>query len=86
MALVSFTKAVLQTLRVDDFDILLKHVESICTQYDFDLPTMCSRYKEASCRSCHQKDHITVEHHYHFDIFNTIIDLQLAEINNRFNE
>ena len=47
---------------------------------------MCAHYKEATGRSCQQKDPITVEHHYHFDIFNTIIDLQLAEINNRFNE
>ncbi|XP_057482633.1 uncharacterized protein LOC130769355 [Actinidia eriantha] len=86
MDLVSTTKALLQTLRVDGFDILLKHVESICTQYDIDLPIMCARYKEATGRSCQQKDHITVEHHYRFDIFNTIIDLQLAEINNRFNE
>ncbi|GFY98405.1 General transcription factor 2-related zinc finger protein [Actinidia rufa] len=86
MDLVSTTKALLQTLRVDGFDILLKHVESICTQYDIDLPIMCARYKEVTGRSCQQRDHITVEHHYRFDIFNTIIDLQLAEINNRFNE
>jgi hypothetical protein len=34
----------------------------------------------------HQQDHITVEHHYHFDIFNVTIDFQLQELDNRFSE
>ena len=31
-------------------------------------------------------DHVTVEHHYHFDIFNVTIDVQLQVIDNRFGE
>ena len=61
MNFVSTTKTLLQTLRVDDFNILLKHLESICTQYDIDLPMMCACYKEVISHSCQQKDHITVE-------------------------
>jgi hypothetical protein len=33
-----------------------------------------------------QKNHITVKHHYHFDIFNTNINFQLQELDNRFGE
>ncbi|KAH9659990.1 TTF-type domain-containing protein [Citrus sinensis] len=33
-----------------------------------------------------QNDYITVEHYYHYDIFNTVIDFQLMELNNRFTE
>lgn len=29
---------------------------------------------------------MTIEHHYHIDIFNTIIDYQLKELNSRFND
>jgi hypothetical protein len=35
-------------------------------------------------RGCNQKNHITVEHYYHFDIFNTTIDFQLQEFDIRF--
>ena len=31
-------------------------------------------------------DHVTVEHHYHFDIFNVTIDVQLQVLDNRFGE
>ena len=37
-------------------------------------------------RSCQQKDYLTVENHYHFDIFNVVIDFQLTEINSRFSK
>jgi hypothetical protein len=37
-------------------------------------------------RGCIQRDHITVEHHYHFDVFNATINFQLQELNFRFDE
>ncbi|XP_038679474.1 uncharacterized protein LOC119980751 [Tripterygium wilfordii] len=37
-------------------------------------------------RSCQRQDPITIEHHYHFDVFNEVIDFQLMELNSRFNE
>ncbi|KAL5736584.1 hypothetical protein ACOSP7_031052 [Xanthoceras sorbifolium] len=37
-------------------------------------------------KSCQQKDNITVEHYFHFNIFNVVIDFQLMELNNRFPE
>ncbi|XP_026451209.1 uncharacterized protein LOC113351439 [Papaver somniferum] len=37
-------------------------------------------------RSCQQRDNIIVDHHYHHDIFNAAIDLQIAELVGRFPE
>ncbi|XP_074560350.1 uncharacterized protein LOC141816477, partial [Curcuma longa] len=85
MDLVSTTKALLLTLRNDDFDILLSYVKSFCIRLDVDIPEMSARYKHLN-RSCQQKDTITVEHHFHYDIFNAAIDFQLEELNSRFND
>ena len=41
---------------------------------------------EGTRRSCQQKNDITVEHYYHINIFNVVIDFQLMELNNRFTE
>ncbi|XP_059627102.1 uncharacterized protein LOC132269892 [Cornus florida] len=40
---------------------------------------------EGTSRHYQQQNNIIVEHHYHFDIFNSIIDLQLMELDHRFN-
>jgi len=37
-------------------------------------------------RSCHNKNSITIEHHYQVDIFMVTIDQQLHELNNISNE
>ena len=37
-------------------------------------------------RSRRKTKSITVEHHYRVDIFTAIVDQQLQELNNRFNE
>ncbi|CAL8991693.1 unnamed protein product [Prunus brigantina] len=57
-----------------------------CKKHDIDMPDMNAQYKVGTCRSCQQKDNITVEHHYNFDIFNDATDFQLAELNSRFSE
>ncbi|KAI8570480.1 hypothetical protein RHMOL_Rhmol01G0037300 [Rhododendron molle] len=54
--------------------------------YDIDMLDMSARYKTATGRACQQKDVLTIEHHYHIDIFNAAIEIQLAELNDRFNE
>ncbi|XP_073135847.1 uncharacterized protein [Henckelia pumila] len=47
---------------------------------------MEARYISGTGRSCQQKDSITVEHHYRFDVFTTAIDFQVEELYNRFND
>jgi hypothetical protein len=69
-------------LRVEDWDSLLEEVVSFCKKFEIDIPNLRARYVQ--CRGRHQQDHITVEHYYHFDIFNATIDFQLQELDNRF--
>ncbi|CAK9179923.1 unnamed protein product [Ilex paraguariensis] len=85
MNLVSSTKSLLQTLRAEGFDYLLHHVKSVCMKFDVGIPDMSTQYK-GSRRSCQQNDNITVDHHYHMDLFNATIDHQLEELHSRFNE
>ncbi|XP_073120600.1 uncharacterized protein [Henckelia pumila] len=85
MDLVSTTKELLLTLRNDGFDILLSYVKSFCTNLNVDIPDMSAHYKHSN-RSCQQKDTITFEHHFHYDIFNVAIDFQLEELNSRFSD
>ncbi|XP_059635467.1 uncharacterized protein LOC132277645 [Cornus florida] len=85
LKLVSTTKTLLQNFRQDDWDIFLANVVSFYNRHNIDIPDLTSRYVEGTGRHCQQQDNITVEHHYHFDIFNSVIDLQLMELNHRFN-
>jgi len=75
MQLVSITKTVLQKLRNEDCDNLLDKVVSFSKKFKIDIPDLSDRYVEG--RGCHQQDHIMVEHHYYFNIFNATIDFQL---------
>jgi len=54
--LVPATKALLQTLKDVGFDLLLAHVQSVCTQYEIDVPHINASYK----RSFQQQGFVTV--------------------------
>jgi hypothetical protein len=81
---VSIAKELIQKLRDDGWDNLLEDVISFCKKFEIDIPDLSARYIEGRGRN--QRNHITVEHHYHFDIFNATIDFQLQELNSRFGE
>ncbi|XP_024035784.1 uncharacterized protein LOC127903743 [Citrus sinensis] len=83
---ITSTKRLLQEFRDNGWDDFVRSVESFCGKHDISVADMSVRYMEGTRRSCQQKDYITVEHHYHFDIFNDVIDFQLTEINSRFPE
>ncbi|XP_028066266.1 uncharacterized protein LOC114269197 [Camellia sinensis] len=53
------------------------------SQYILD---MSARYTSGRGRVCHQRDHITIKHHFWVDIFTITCDSQLQELNNRFKE
>jgi hypothetical protein len=82
--LISNTKALLQKLRNEDWDNFLEKVVSFSKKFEIDIPDLGARYVKGRGRL--QRDHITVEHHYHFDVFNATIDFQLQELNFRFGE
>jgi hypothetical protein len=85
MQLVTSTKTLLQKLRNEDWDNFLNKVVSFSKKFEIDnIPYLSACFIEGQGR--HQRDHIMVEHHYHFDIFNATIDFQLQELNSRFGE
>ena len=57
---------------------------SFSKKFEIDIPNLSAHYIQGQGHN--QKNHITVEHHYHFDIFNTTIDFQLQELDSRFGE
>jgi hypothetical protein len=81
---VSIAKKLIQQLRDDGWDNLLENIVSFSKKAEIDIPDLSGHYIEGRGRN--QKNHITVEHYYHFDIFNTTIDFQLQELDSRFGE
>ena len=57
----------------------------LCVKHDINVIKMDDRYI-ACGRSRRNTEKVTNIHHYRVDLFYAIIDLQLQEINNRFNE
>ncbi|BFG25271.1 hypothetical protein CerSpe_115450 [Prunus speciosa] len=82
--LVASTKMELDELRNNGWNDFIQSVQSFCEEHDINMPDMGARHTIGTRRSCQQRDCITVEHYYHIDIFNEVIDYQLGELNTRF--
>ena len=78
---VSTTKTLLQELRECGWEGFLQEVKVFCSRNDIDMLDLDCLYKIGRSR-----EQTTVEHHYHFDVFNEAIDFILMELNTRFNE
>ena len=61
-------------------------MKSFCNKRNIDVSDTNTRYVKRRCRARHQQVNITIEHHYHVDIFYAAIDSQLQELNRRFSE
>lgn len=85
MTLVMVSKKNLQTLRDEGWGSLLSEVSSFCSKNDISVPIMEDIFVVPG-RSRRNAPQITNLHHYHVELFCTIIDMQLQELNNRFTE
>lgn len=83
MGFVYTIKNVIQALREDGWEEFLQEVTTFCSKHDVYLPDFDSSYRIGRSRG---REYPTVEHHYHFDVFNKAIDFLLMELNTRFNE
>ena len=72
-------------MREDEWESLLTEVSSFCTMHDISILNMGEIFVVSgrSRRNTQQKTNL---HHYHIELFYTIIDMQLQELNNRFSE
>nr|XP_025702624.1 zinc finger MYM-type protein 1-like [Arachis hypogaea] len=85
MHLVSSTKSLIQQLRDSSWGALLEKVSSFCNDHAIQIPDIGASFSDI-IRSRRKKDVVTVEHHYRVDIFTSVIDFQLKELNSRFSE
>ncbi|CAN6580347.1 unnamed protein product [Malus baccata var. baccata] len=85
MALVKACKQQLQAMRDNGWDAWLDKVSSFYGKHDIDIPDMNDIFV-ARGRSRRRVEKLTNLHHYRVDLFIDVIDKQLQELNNRFNE
>ncbi|KAG6655724.1 hypothetical protein CIPAW_05G235700 [Carya illinoinensis] len=84
MNIVSTIKGLIQKLRHEGWKNLVENVVSFFKKFDIDISELSYRYVQD--RGHYPRDHITIEHHYHFEIFNATIDFQMQELDNMFGE
>ncbi|GKC31335.1 zinc finger MYM-type protein 1-like protein, partial [Tanacetum coccineum] len=85
MSLVELTKERLQIIRNDGWEDHLKLTISFCEKNRIEVPKMEDVYVPRG-RKKRRQQQVTNLHHFRVEVFCTIIDLQLQELNNRFNE
>ncbi|CAN6557123.1 unnamed protein product [Malus baccata var. baccata] len=85
MALVEVCKQRLQSLRDDDFGYLLQDVEKFCEEHDIIVPNMEDLHFVPG-KSRRKAPKITNFHYYRVDLYFQVLDMQLKELNDRFNE
>ena len=85
MDFVKVSKQRLQVMKDDEWVSLLTEVSSFCTTHDIPILNMDEIFV-ISGRPRHNTQQNTNLHHYHVELFYTIIDLQLQELKNCFSE
>ena len=70
-------------MREDEWNSLLIEVSSFCTMHDISILNMDETFVVSGRlrRNTQQKTNL---HHYRVELFYTVIDMQLQELNNRF--
>ncbi|CAN6682130.1 unnamed protein product [Malus baccata var. baccata] len=85
MALVEVCKQRLQSLRDDDFGDLLDDVQKFCQEHDIVVPNM-EDLRFVPGKSRRKAPRLTNFHYYRVDLYFQVLDTQLKELNDRFNE
>ncbi|XP_070662428.1 uncharacterized protein [Malus domestica] len=85
MTLVEVCKQRLQSLRDDDFGDLLDDVQKFCQEHDIVVPNMKDLHFVPG-KSRRKAPRLTNFHYYRVDLYFQVLDTQLKELNDRFNE
>ncbi|XP_060183074.1 uncharacterized protein LOC132613030 [Lycium barbarum] len=84
--LINVAKTRLQELREDKkWNLFVAEVSTFCVKYNIVVPTFDESYVNSG-RSRRKPADYTFLHHYHVDVFCKIIDWQLQQHNDRFDE
>ncbi|KAI3746066.1 hypothetical protein L6452_08485 [Arctium lappa] len=82
--LIRTTKAQLQMLRENGFDQVLEKCYSFCDKHEIVKLDMMEGY--VNTRNPRKRMNISNRHHYNYDIFNTVLAMQIREFGDRFCE
>ncbi|KAJ9565413.1 hypothetical protein OSB04_001379 [Centaurea solstitialis] len=82
--LIRTTKAQLQILRENGFDGVLEKCYSFCDKHNVVKFDMAEGY--VNTRNPRKRMNISNKHYYNYDIFNTVLDMQIREFGDRFCE
>ena len=85
MDLVKVSKQRLQVMRDDEWISLLTEVSSFCTTHDIPILNMDEIFVVSGRPQCNTQQNINL-HYYRVELFYTVINMQLQELNNRFSE
>ncbi|KAI0493650.1 hypothetical protein KFK09_023771 [Dendrobium nobile] len=85
MSLVQISKIRLQDMRDNKWDAFITRVSLFCVEHKIITPDLNDKWV-ARGRSRRGHQEMTNLHHYRVDIFYTVLDMQLQELNNRFTE
>nr|XP_028949251.1 uncharacterized protein LOC103416117 [Malus domestica] len=85
MALVEVCKQRLQSLRDDDFGNLLDDVQKFCEEHDIVVPNMEDLHFVPE-KSRRKAPRLTNFHYYRVDLYFQVLDTQLKELNDHFDE
>ncbi|KAK4269941.1 hypothetical protein QN277_023034 [Acacia crassicarpa] len=83
IGLVKVVKSRLQEVRDNGFDKLLQETNIFANKYDIDIPNMNDVYCPKG-RSRRRLESVTFLHYFKVELFNTVIDTQVQELNDRF--
>ncbi|KAJ9563852.1 hypothetical protein OSB04_009012 [Centaurea solstitialis] len=82
--LIRTTKGQLQMLRENGFDEILEKCYSFCDKHKIVKLDMAEGY--VNTRNPRKKTNISNRHYYNYDLFNTVLDMQIREFGDRFCE
>ncbi|XP_075098804.1 uncharacterized protein LOC142175723 [Nicotiana tabacum] len=82
MIFLDITKEMLQEMRDEGWEPLMDEVFSFCAKHDILVPKMEEFYIPE--KSKHRPSSVTYSHHLRVELFYAVIDLQLLELNSRF--
>ncbi|PNX86157.1 HAT family dimerization domain containing protein [Trifolium pratense] len=85
LSLVNDSKDELQELRNDGWEKLVTKVVKVCNNLDIDVPDMDATYMQRK-KPRKQDPSVSNLHHYKHDCLVNVVDLQLQELNARFDE
>ena len=72
-------------IRGDELKSLFSEVSSFCTTHDISILNMDEIFVVSGRPQCNTQQNTNL-HHYRVELFYTVIDMQLQELNNRFSE